>query len=194
MDNSQLQTAKTLSLIGAIFAIVMGALYCLTIIGIILGIPMIIGGIYLLRLRHYNDDNFYAHRGAMLGWGIFFLFCTLVGGVLELVAYFQVNNHVPAANVDARPTMSFSSVERAYELKEKGVISQAEFEDIKAAALKQEGVDVNDAHAATQDASASTAASSDTPTASGTSSDADAPASSAANSEDPTTPPTHPEA
>lgn len=139
MQNSQLQTAKTLSFIGAIVAIVLGALYCVTIVGIIMGIPMIVGGVLLLKFRDYSDDVFYEHRGALLGWGIFFLFCTVIGGVLELIAYFQVNSYV-SDGAEQRSAMDFSSVERAYDLKEKGVISASEFDDIKAAALRQEGV------------------------------------------------------
>ncbi|WKF84564.1 DUF5362 family protein [Lacticaseibacillus pantheris] len=139
MQNSQLQTAKTLSFIGAIVAIVLGALYCLTVLGIIMGVPMIVGGVLLLKFRDYSDDVFYEHRGALLGWGIFFLFCTVIGGVLELIAYFQVNSYV-SGGAEQRSAMDFSSVERAYDLKEKGVISASEFDDIKAAALRQEGV------------------------------------------------------
>ncbi|WP_054750594.1 DUF5362 family protein [Lacticaseibacillus thailandensis] len=143
MRNPNLQTAKTLSYVGAIWAIVVGALCTLTIIGAIVGVPMIIGGSLLLKFHNASDEAFVAQRGSMLAWGIFFLIFTIVGGVLELVAYVMAGSadteefRQAATQRRQQATSDFDDLERASEMKAKGILSADEYEAVKDRILHQ---------------------------------------------------------
>ncbi|WP_288762329.1 DUF5362 family protein [uncultured Lacticaseibacillus sp.] len=141
MRNPSLQTAKTLSYVGAIWSIVVGALLTLSLIGAVVGVPIIIGGALLLKFRNATDEQFIEQRNTMLGWGIFFLIFTVVGGVLELVAYVMAGSadteEFRAEHQKAQSADDFDDLERAAEMKEKGVLSETEYESLKERILRR---------------------------------------------------------
>lgn len=137
MNNYDIKTAKALLTAGSIVAIVVGALWCFSIIGILWGVPLIIGGIILLGYRKLSDELFITKRNVMLGWGIFFIFTTLVGGILVIIAYItsnvDTNKQIIEEIKETNETeiSNYDTIEKAFELKEKGIISEEEFQAIK---------------------------------------------------------------
>lgn len=131
MSNNYKQ-ARSLARIGAIIGIVLGVLYSITIIGLIIGIPMIIGGTLTISKLNDSDEELYNSSGFFLGWGIFFIIFTLISGILYLMAYFKMSEP-PISYVDDK----LSQVDRAYNMYRQGVISKEEFEEIKAQSLYQ---------------------------------------------------------
>lgn len=128
--NNNMQIAKTLTFIGAIIGIVSGALWCFTLVGIIWGVPSIIGGVTLLKYRDYSDEEYRINSNNVLIWGIVFIFTSwLVGGVLLIVSYFFANGYLGGkqdSHVD-----DLLELEKAFELLQKGVITEEEYEEIK---------------------------------------------------------------
>ena len=55
--NNNMNIARTLTFIGAIMGIVSGALWCFTIIGVLWGVPTIIGGVVLLKFKDYSAEK-----------------------------------------------------------------------------------------------------------------------------------------
>lgn len=83
---------KALLKASGIIAIVLGVLSCLIIIGLIWGIPMIIGGYKLYDYSNLEDEEIINHKGTILCWSIFFIFFSLISGILGLIYYFGLNN------------------------------------------------------------------------------------------------------
>lgn len=124
-----MQTAKTLVFAGAIASIVIGILVCFTLFLIPVGIVDIIGGIILLKYKDFTDEEFKAKGNTILTWGIILLILNLVGGICILIAYFLSvgeNRVRKNSNID-----ELMELEKAFELMQKGVITEEEYEKIK---------------------------------------------------------------
>lgn len=134
MENQNLNTARTLTKIGAIIGILAGAAWIISFIGILWGAATLIGGILLLKYNKYSDTQFVEKRTPLLIWGILFLFTTILGGILLLVAYFTSNINIRQEK-EKTELSGFTNLEKAYELKEKGVLSDEEFNKIKQKSL-----------------------------------------------------------
>ena len=83
---------KILLKAAGIIGIIFGALACLTIIGIIFGIPMIIGGYYLYNYSNMDDSEIINYKNSIFGWSIFFCIFSIIPGVLGLIYYFGLTN------------------------------------------------------------------------------------------------------
>lgn len=83
---------KILLKAAGIIGIIFGVLASLTIIGLIIGIPMIIGGYYLYNYSNMSDDEIINHKSYIFGWSIFFIIFSLIPGVLGLIYYFGLTN------------------------------------------------------------------------------------------------------
>lgn len=129
---SKLSTPKTLSFVASILVIVVGGLLCFSMIGILAGIIDILGGIFTLKFHNLSDQDFIAKRGTLLVWGIILLLTSLLGGILLLVAYFQSNVQLQ----EDQPSENMMSLEKAFDLKEKGAITDEEYNRIKSHSLK----------------------------------------------------------
>jgi predicted membrane protein len=132
-NTNQLSQAKTLTFAGAIVAIVISLLWILTFVGIIITIINIVSGILFLKFKNFSDQEFIAHRSRILFFGIFYLLTSFLGGILLLIAYFTSNVEVPQQSNMA----NLSDLEKANELKEKGVLTDEEFKQIKNKSLNQ---------------------------------------------------------
>ena len=65
---------KSLLKISGIIAIVVGVLACLTLIGAIVGVPLIIGGAKIKEYSDYTDEQILVIKDKILIWAIVFLF------------------------------------------------------------------------------------------------------------------------
>ena len=53
---------------------------------------MIIGGYKLYDYSNLEDEEIINHKGTILCWSIFFIFFSLISGILGLIYYFGLNN------------------------------------------------------------------------------------------------------
>ena len=78
---------KSLLKISGIIAIVVGVLACLTLIGAIVGVPLIIGGAKIKEYADYTDEQILVIKDKILIWAIVFLFFCQLSGILLLIFY-----------------------------------------------------------------------------------------------------------
>ena len=134
-----IRSARTFQKIGFIFVII-GAIVDVFLIpetfgfAIILSIISIIGAVKLSAFGKYNDQEFVENKGTLLFWGILTLVTSLLGGIFTLVAYSALpNGETPAATASSSNNTADSglSIEKAFELKKAGALSDEEFQEIK---------------------------------------------------------------
>lgn len=116
---------KILLKIAGIVAIVAGIGWCLSIIFIIFGIALIIGGSAMIGYSNLSDEEIVAKKSAILGWSIFFFFFTFIGGVLGIVFYLTMDKNV--FNFSSKPSY-IDEIKKLDELRKQGIISDKEFE------------------------------------------------------------------
>ena len=131
---------KVILKVTGIISIVIGTLYSLTIIGAIVGIPLIIGGFKFITYSNMTDERIVSEKSNILGWSIFFLFFTFFGGVLGLFYYFsltEIGNKVSDSLSAKRTNMNYlEELEKLKELCDKEVITKEEYEERKKQILK----------------------------------------------------------
>lgn len=80
-----------------IVSLVFGIIFCITIVGAIFGIPLIIASGKFKNASTMNDYQLAQNRGSLLGWGIFvsiMLSPTIIGLILALICTFLVDNYI----------------------------------------------------------------------------------------------------
>lgn len=82
---------KTLLKVSGIVSIVVGVICCITIVGAIVGIPMIIGGLKFKDYSLLSDSELLMHKDAIIIWTIVFMFINQISGVLSLI-FILINN------------------------------------------------------------------------------------------------------
>ena len=126
---------RTLLKVSGIFAIVIGIICCLTIIGCIVGIPMIIGGIKFNQYSKMNDDELSKSRDSVLVWSIVFLFINQISGVLGIVAFLldepSIKNSLNISN------NKYDELEKLKKIYDDKVLTKEEFESEKSRILNK---------------------------------------------------------
>lgn len=133
-----ISSARTFQKIGFVFVII-GAIVDVLLIpetfgfAIILSIISIIAAVKLSAFGKYNDQEFVENKGTLLFWGILTLVTSLLGGIFTLVAYSAIpSGESPAATSTSNsPADSGLSIEKAFELKKAGALSDEEFQQVK---------------------------------------------------------------
>jgi phosphate/sulfate permease len=115
---------KSLLKISGIIATVLGIIYSVTIIGAIVGIPLIIGGSKMMGYANLSDSELNEKKDSILGWSIFFFFFTVIGGVLGLVFYLTMDSNI----FTAKKSNYIDELKKLDELRKQGIISDKEYE------------------------------------------------------------------
>jgi len=118
---------KALLKAAGIIAIVLGIISCLTIIGLLWGIPMIIGGYKLNEYSNMDDSDILNHKASILAWSIFFVFFSFVSGILGLIYYFGLNS----IGSKEEPLSYLDELERLKKLYDEKAITKSEYENKK---------------------------------------------------------------
>ncbi|HHX16655.1 MAG TPA: hypothetical protein GX725_01905 [Mollicutes bacterium] len=119
---------KVLLRISGIIALVLGITYCITIIGAIVGVPLIVGGSKMMGYSNLSDSEILDRKNSILGWSIFFLFVTVIGGVLGLIYYFSIEpNLFSNFNINTKPSY-IQELRELDELRKQGLINEKEYE------------------------------------------------------------------
>ena len=83
---------KNLLNAAGIVAIVVGIIACLTMIGAIVGIPVIIGGVKIKELSTLSEEEIINRKETLLIWSIVLLLLCTISGVLSLLYYLGIEN------------------------------------------------------------------------------------------------------
>lgn len=127
---------KSLLKISGIIAIVVGILYCITIVGAIVGIPLIIGGNKIKSYADCTDEQVIDAKDSILVWTIVFLLFNQLSGILLLIFYIDcidknrgksTTNTTENVNTDDK----YEELEKLKKLYDEKVLTKEEFENEK---------------------------------------------------------------
>lgn len=125
---------KILLKVSGIIAMVFGGLYCLTIIGALIGIPLLIGGSRMIDFSKMEDEELKKYDTHLLVWSVIFLIFTIVAGILSLIYYLGMYFEISYKN----KSDYLDEIERLKKLYDDKAITKAEFEERKKEILKRE--------------------------------------------------------
>jgi len=126
---------KTILNVSGILAFVFGIICCCTIIGAIVGVPMIIGGNKLREISRLEDEKIKEQKETILIWGVVFIFLCTISGILALIFYFQLD--YPNAFSSKPKTDKYDELDKLNKLYKDKVLSKEEFETEKARILSK---------------------------------------------------------
>ena len=142
-----LSSARNFQKIGYIFVIIGAVIDVILIpetfgLAIILCIVSITGAVKLSAFGKYSDQEFIENKGTLLFWGILTLITSIIGGVFTLIAYSSIPNGETVATTANTSTSSVTTandnasgsgltIEKAFELKKAGALTDEEFQQIK---------------------------------------------------------------
>ena len=118
---------KTLVKIAGIVAIVLGVIMCITIVGAIVGVPLIIGGCKFNDYSKMDDSEFASNKDSILIWSIVFMFLCTVSGILALLYYLNLDNPTLFKS-HSSSTNKYDDLERVNKLYKDKVITKEEYE------------------------------------------------------------------
>ncbi len=120
-------TDKALLKAAGIIAVVIGIISCLTIIGLLWGIPLIIGGYKFNEYAGLEDSEIINYKSSILGWSIFFIFFSFVSAILGFIYYFGLNN----IETNKENISYLDELERLKKLYDEKAITKAEYDKKK---------------------------------------------------------------
>lgn len=116
---------KNLLEIAGIISLVFGILACLTIVGVIIGIPLIIGGNKVKSMANMSDQVILENKDTILIWTIVFLFINQISGILLLIFYIDLDSFENKTN------NKYDELEKVKKLYDDKVLSKEEYEKEK---------------------------------------------------------------
>jgi len=138
---------KSLLKISGIIAIVFGILACLTLVGAIVGVPLIIGGAKMKEYADYTDEQIIANKDKILIWTIVFLFFCQISGILLLIFYIDSigkyekgitgDNMNYQSNMNTNNNAKYEELEKVKKLYDEKILTKEEYEKEKERILNQ---------------------------------------------------------
>ncbi len=138
---------KSLLKISGIIAIVFGVLACLTLVGAIVGVPLIIGGAKMKEYADYTDEQIIANKDKILIWTIVFLFFCQISGILLLIFYIDSigkyekgitgDNMNYQSNMNTNSNTKYEELEKVKKLYDEKILTKEEYEKEKERILNQ---------------------------------------------------------
>ncbi len=138
---------KSLLKISGIIAIVFGVLACLTLVGAIVGVPLIIGGAKVKEYADYTDEQIIANKDKILIWTIVFLFFCQISGILLLIFYIDSigkyekgitgDNMNYQSNMNTNNNTKYEELEKVKKLYDEKILTKEEYEKEKERILNQ---------------------------------------------------------
>lgn len=122
---------KTLLNIAGIISLIFGIICTITIIGAIVGIPMIIGGNKLRELSNMDDSEIYKNKDTIIIWMVVFLFINQISAVLILIYYIMLETSMTSDNTKENTMDKYDELEKLNNLYKEKVLTKEEFEKEK---------------------------------------------------------------
>ncbi|MCK9575942.1 MAG: SHOCT domain-containing protein [Clostridia bacterium] len=129
----------------AILGYIIGVIACVTVIGLIIGIPMIIGANRYAYWAKMSDEALQNEAQSMFGWTIFFCIFAFPFGLVALIPYLNLDADKIDTVENVKYTVSkkdpmqekIDKIEKLAALKEKGLIDEDDFKVAKAKILSE---------------------------------------------------------
>lgn len=133
---------KSLLKVSGIISIVVGVIYCLSIVGAIVGIPLIIGGIKIKDYASYSDIQIYESKDTILIWTIVFLLFNQISGILLLIFYIDnigknTNNNTNSNVNNNQNNDKYEELEKIKKLYDEKILTKEEYENEKSRILNK---------------------------------------------------------
>lgn len=122
---------KTLLNIAGIISLIFGIICTITIIGAIVGVPMIIGGNKLRELSNMDDSEIYKNKDTLIIWMVVFLFINQISAVLILIYYIMLETSMTSDNTKENTMDKYDELEKLNNLYKEKVLTKEEFEKEK---------------------------------------------------------------
>ena len=122
---------KTLLNIAGLIAFVFGIMCCITIVGAIVGIPMIIGGNKLREMSKMSDEELTSKKETLLIWTVVLLIICIISGVLALIFYLQFDSSITLFGTSYSNERRYNDLEQLNKLYKEKIITKEEFEKEK---------------------------------------------------------------
>ena len=120
---------KALLNVSGLIALILGIISCLTIVGAIIGVPMIIGGIKLRELSNLTEEEIIKQKETLLIWSIVLLIICTISGVLALIYYISLDN--PNLFSSSNNNNKYDELERINNLYKEKILTKEEYEKEK---------------------------------------------------------------
>lgn len=117
---------KSILNIAGILALVFGIICCITIVGAIVGVPLIIGGIKLREFSNMYDEDIKKQKETLLIWTIVMLFLCTISGVLCLIYYLSMES--PNMFKSNGSHTNYEDLEKINKLYKDKVLTKEEYE------------------------------------------------------------------
>lgn len=125
---------KTLLKVAGIISIVVGILYCLTLVGAIVGIPVVIGGCKLKDYANMSDEEVIKSKDTIIIWSVVFLLVNQIAGILGIIFILTNNLFSLSGNGNSSndpEKYKYENLERLKKLYDEKAISKEEYEKEK---------------------------------------------------------------
>ena len=118
---------KDLLNVAGLIAFILGILCCITIVGVIIGIPMIIGGNKLREMSKMSDEDLIKNKETLLIWTIVLLLICTISGIIALIVYLSIDNP-ELFKTKTSNSKKYSDIEKLNQLYKDKAITKEEFE------------------------------------------------------------------
>lgn len=135
-------------LIGGILGMIEGIVACITIVGAIVGIPLIIGATKYLAWAKVSDEDLFAEKDTLLIWGIVYTILMFPIGAITLIppltmdkTFSSTQNNSSTYEQKNATSEKKSKLDRLMELEEmkkQGLIDENDFEIAKKKILSED--------------------------------------------------------
>ena len=126
---------RTLLKVAGVISIIIGILLCLTIVGALVGVPLIIGGCKFNDYSKMDDEELEKNKDTILIWIIVFLFINQISGVIALIAFLLGEVNSSNYMKSYRQNNKYDELERIKKLYDEKILSKEEYEKEKARIL-----------------------------------------------------------
>ena len=123
---------KNLLKIAGIISLVLGIICCLTIVGAIVGVPLIIGGNKIKDMANLSDKELMTQKDTILIWMVVFLVFNQISGILLLIFYIDMDGSISKSfNGSKNNDDKYDELEKLKKLYDDKVLTKEEFETEK---------------------------------------------------------------
>ncbi len=123
---------KNLLKIAGIISLVLGIICCLTIVGAIVGVPLIIGGNKIKDMANLSDQELLQQKDTILIWMVVFLVFNQISGILLLIFYIDMDGSISKSfNGSKNNDDKYDELEKLKKLYDDKVLTKEEFETEK---------------------------------------------------------------
>ncbi len=124
---------KNLLKIAGIISLVLGIICCLTIVGAIVGVPLIIGGNKIKDMANLSDQELLQQKDTILIWMVVFLVFNQISGILVLIFYIDMDGSLSNTlnSSNKKSNDKYDELEKLKKLYDDKVLTKEEFETEK---------------------------------------------------------------